>query len=537
MSITSLSFIIFIFAIFTVYYILPKKWQWILLLVASIVFYLFSGVTSIVYIVVTAFSIFIATNCMQQMSEKKKAYLKENKAILSRNEKKLYKEKNKKQRKAILVCTLFLNFGLLGVFKYSHFFIDQINTILSVLNLGQVNNNFSLIVPLGISYYTLQATGYAVDVFWEKSKAEKNFFKVLLFVSFFPQITQGPISEFNYLSNELFKEHKLTYDNFSRGFQRMLWGFFKKMVIADTLSPYVTTILSDYKEYTGITCFVGALLYMAQLYADFSGYMDIMCGYCEMLDIRLTENFNRPFFSKSISEFWRRWHISLGAWLRTYVYYPVAISKWNQNLGKKSKKVFGQYFSDQLPGTVAMLFVWFSIGLWHDASWTYILWGLGNAFFIISSMWLEPIYKKAKSVLHIKEESFGFKFFQMVRTFIIFMGLEIIAAVSSLSGNGYEYVARILTNHKFCSLSSIVPISEVAVSNTSKMAFLLSIAGLFVMFVISILEEIKKVDLRDYFNKIPLFFRIFMFVLIFIVISIFGVQSSWGAGAFIYANF
>lgn len=537
MTITSLSFILFIFAIFLIYYIIPKKWQWVLLLIASIAFYLFAGITSIIYIIATAFSVYVATICMQHMSEKKNAYLKENKSILSRDEKKAYKEKNKKQRRTILICTLILNFGFLGVFKYSHFFIDQINQILSIFNIGQVNNSFSLIIPLGISYYTLQATGYAVDVFWEKSNAEKNFFKVLLFVSFFPQITQGPISEFNYLSNELFKEHKLTYDNFARGFQRMLWGFFKKMVIADTLSPYVTIILTDYKEYTGITCLMGALLYMAQLYADFSGYMDIMCGYCEMLDIGLTENFNRPFFSKSISEFWRRWHISLGVWLRTYVYYPVAISKWNQSLGKNSKRVFGQYFADQLPSTVAMLFVWFFIGLWHDASWTYILWGFGNAFFIVTSMWLAPVYKKVKTGLHIKEETFGFKFFQMIRTFIIFMGLEIIAAVAALSGNGYEYIAKIFTNHEFGGLSSVIPINEIAVSSTSKMSLLLAVAGLFVMFIISVIEEIKKVDLRNVFNRIPKFIRILIFVFIVIVISIFGVQSSWGAGAFMYANF
>lgn len=536
MSITSLSFILFIICLFIVYYLVPKKYQWVVLLVASIGFYLFAGVTSIIYILATSLSIYFATNWMQKLSDKKKVYLKENKSSLSKQEKKDYKEKNKKQRRVILVFTIIFNFAFLGVFKYSHFFIDQINSVLGLINVAEINNKFSLIIPLGISYYTLQAIGYTVDVFWEKTRAENNPLKVLLFVSFFPQITQGPISEYNFLSSELFKEHSLSYENFSRGFQRMLWGFFKKMVIADTLSPYVTTILGGYEKYTGITCLMGALLYMAQLYADFSGYMDIMCGYCEMLDVKLTENFRRPFFSKSISEFWRRWHISLGAWLRTYVYYPVAMSGWNQKLSQKSKKLLGDYGSGKLAATVPLLFVWFSIGLWHDASWTYILWGFGNAFFIISSTWLEPVYTKIKAKLHIKDEAVWFKLFQMIRTFVVFMGLEIVAAVSAMGGNGYDYVARIFINRDLPnSLEGLFPSTE-GLGGQFLIMLLLAIIGILLMFIVSVIEE-SRCPIRDYLNKLPLLIRLVVMVILTIIIITFGVQASWGAGAFMYANF
>lgn len=535
MTITSLSFILFIFALWAIYFILPKKCQWVVLLIASIGFYVYGGATSIIYVMLTSLSVYGATHWIQKLADKNKAYIKEYKKTLSKEEKKLCKEKSKKQRRIILVCAIIFNFAFLGVFKYSHFFIEQVNTIIGLFDVPAINNTFSLIIPLGISYYTLQATGYMVDVFWGKSKPEKNFFKVLLFISFFPQITQGPISEYNFLSGELFKEHKFTYENFSRGSQRMLWGFFKKMVVADTLSPYVTTILSGYKEYSGITCVIGALLYMFQLYADFSGYMDIMCGYCEMLDIKLTENFNRPYFSKSIAELWRRWHISLGAWLRTYVYYPVAMAKWNQKLSQKIKKPLGDYASSKIAATVPLLFVWFSIGLWHDASWEYILWGFGNAFFIILSVWLEPVYANTKTKLHIKDENPVFRLFQMVRTFAIFTSLEIIAAVSAMGGNGFEYFVKPFVNRTIPhSISELFP--STAMSNFSMITLLLSLCGLVMMLIVSIVEE-KKKPIRYYFNKIPWIIRILIIVAFMVIIVTFGVQSTWGAGAFMYANF
>ena len=413
--------------------------------------------------------------------------------------------------------------------------IAQWNAATAIFGLKPVSNSFSLIVPLGISYYTLQSTGYLADVFWGKSKAQKNYFKLLLFICFFPQITQGPISTYNELSVELYKEHRFDYTHFSQGFQRMLWGFFKKMVIADVFSPYVTEILSGYKNYSGMTLWIGAFLYMFQLYADFSGYMDIMCGYCEMLDIRLTENFKRPYFSKSIGEFWRRWHISLGAWLRSYVYYPIAMSGWNQKIAQKTSKKFGSKFASNLSASIPLIFVWLFIGLWHDASWAYVLWGLGNAIFIISFVWLEAFYEKTKEKLRINQKSFLFRAFQVIRTFLIFMFLEIVAAVAALSGNGFEYVKKMfIGSFSRVSFSALLPqVREESVTSVLMLVF--ALAGLATMFIISLLE--RKRDFRYYFNKIPLLLRIMILVGITFIIIVFGVQASWGAGAFMYANF
>ncbi|MBR0414977.1 MAG: MBOAT family protein [Clostridia bacterium] len=535
MSITALSFVVFIFALLAIYYLLPKKFQWVVLLVASICFYIYGGFTTIIYVLISAACVFAATHLLQNQANKTKAFIKEHKAELTREEKKAVKQKSKQRRRLILTLAILFNLAFLGVFKYSHFFIDQFNAVLSIFHLAPVDNTFSLIVPLGISYYTLMAIGYMADVYWGKAQAQKNFLKVLLFISFFPQITQGPISEYNQLSGELFKEHQFTYDNFSRGFQRMLWGFFKKMVIADALAPYVTWITTYYDKFTGITCIVGALFYMFQLYADFSGYMDIMCGYCEMLDIRLAENFNRPYFSKSLSELWRRWHITLGAWLRTYVYYPIAMSKWNQTLSQKCKKPLGEYASGKIAATIPLLFVWFVIGFWHDASWAYILWGFGNAFVIILSEWLSPVYGRMKTALKIRENALPYRAFQCIRTFGIFTFLEIVAAVQVLGGNGYQYVWRAFTNHTLPrTLEELFPSVE-GLGGQFLLMLLLAFFGLGLMFVFSLVQRKKPV--RDYFNKIPLFLRIVIMVVTVLIIVSSGVQASWGAGAFMYANF
>ena len=535
MSITSLSFIVFLFALLAAFFVLPEKCRWPLLLAASMFFYIYSGGITVVYIIATSILVYIATLFIQKTSEKNKAYLKEHKAELDREQKKAFKQKSKKQKRAILIAAIIGVLAFLIVFKYSRFLIEQANHVIGLFSAFTFNNEFSLIIPLGISYYTLMAIGYMADVYWGKIKAEKNYLKVLLFISFFPHITQGPISDFGQLSGELFKEHHFSYDNFSRGFQRMLWGFFKKMVIADALSPYVTQITGHFEQYTGITCIMGALLYMAQLYADFSGYMDIMCGYCEMLDIQLAENFNRPYFSKSLSELWRRWHITLGAWLRTYVYYPIAMAKWNQNLSQKCKKPLGEYASGKIAATVPLLFVWFVIGIWHDASWAYIGWGFGNAFVIILSEWLAPVYAGVKKKLHIRETAFFYRAFQVVRTFFVFTLLEIVAAVFAAGDNGFSYIKRAVTNYSLPhSLEELFPSVE-GLGGQFLIMLLLALAGVGLMFIFSLLQ--RKKPIRDYFNKIPMFVRIVIMAAAVVLIIAFGVQASWGAGAFMYANF
>lgn len=534
MSITSLSFLLFIIAVFILYFVVPKRFQWVVLLVMSWVFYLSISVRAGIYVLFTATTVYAATRYFDKVLDRQKAYLKENKETLSKEDKKVIKSRNKRKRTAVMVITLLLNLGLLCVFKYFHFALEQINAIIGLFNGTQINDTFSLIAPLGISFYTFQSIGYLLDVYWEKTSSERNYFKALLFVSFFPQMTQGPISDFRQLSGELFTEHSFSYKRCSWGFQRMLWGFLKKMVIADALAPYVLNVFSNYGDYSGISTLIGAFMYSIQIYADFSGYMDIMCGFCEALGIRLTENFQRPYFSKSVTEYWRRWHISMGTWFKNYIYYPIGMSNWNRKLTKRLREKTNSRLSNTIPATLALLITWLSTGLWHGASWAYIVWGLVNGIFIIISLWMEPVYEGAKRLFKVKEETWLWRAFQTVRTFILVTFIKVLPEVGTLAA-GLGLVTHIFVNHTIPhSLVELFPFLDFTLV-TDVISFGLAILGTIAMFVASLLQRKKPV--REYFNALPTPIRIIIIALIIILIATFGVKATWEGGGFMYAGF
>lgn len=400
MALTSLRFLLFAVVLVVVYYAVSKKFQWCILLAASMVFYCMAGLKNVIYILITAASTYGAALGMQRLAESQKAYLREHKE-LTKEEKNAYKSKISSRRKGLMILTLVLNFGILCVFKYAHFALEQVNHVLHLFGSDGFTDTLKFVIPLGISFYTFQTMGYLVDVYWKKVDAQQNFCKLLLFVSFFPQVTQGPISDYAQLSHELFTPHRFTYEAYRDGAERMIWGFAKKMILADLLAPCVSDVFANYGSYAGISVLIGAFFYSIQIYADFSGYMDIVCGLCQILGIRLTENFDRPYFSKSIAEYWRRWHISLGAWFKTYIYYPIAVAKWNQKLGKKAQSRFGKHFGQTVPASLALVAVWLTTGLWHGASWSYIAWGGVNGLLIIFSLWMEPVYEACERRLHI----------------------------------------------------------------------------------------------------------------------------------------
>ena len=530
MSITSLVFILFVFATLILYYLVPKKFQWVILLISSLVFYITSSTLGIIYVLVTATSIFFGAIVIENYTIQQKSYIKENKEALSKEEKSIYKAKVKRKKKAVLVLVILLNIGILCVLKYCHFAVDQVNAILQTLGAGTLNNEFEWLAPLGLSFYTFQSVGYIADVYWNKTKAQHNYAKMLLFVSFFPQVTQGPISDYKQLSGELFKEHTLTYTNYSRGFQRMVWGFFKKMVIANSLAPYVSDVFTNFREYTGITCFIGIIAHSIQLYADFSGYMDIMCGLCEMLDIKLTENFKRPFFSKSISEFWHRWHITLGVWLKTYIYYPISISKRSINLGKKLNSKFNKYIADCVTTTIALLAVWFIVGIWHGASWGYIVWGLLMGAIIIFSNWMEPVYRKFRVKLGIRNSRWGWKVFRILRTCLLFAFIEVIPEVGTL-GEGFGFVKRALTNFSIPNdFRQLFP----GVDRDMRIEFFVVLLCIVLLVLSSILS--RRESLRDKFNRIPIPIRIIIIIIMLILTFAIGLPKV-RTGVFMYAKF
>lgn len=302
MLFTSYSFIGFIGLVFILYYVLPKKCQWPLLLVASYIFYFIASPSYLIFIGATTVSTYLVSRKLETLREGQEAYIKENKGKISKEEKKAYKAAVKaKQWKWLLVCLLF-NLGILAVLKYTNFAIANINGVLEAFHSKKQLSFLNLVLPMGISFYTFQSMGYIIDVYRGTSRAEKNFFKLALFVSFFPQLVQGPISRFHDLAKFLFEQHDFDTKTVSYGLYRIAWGYFKKVVIADRILTAVNAIIQNPDTYQGGFVFVGMMFYALELYADFTGGIDITIGIAETMGITVTENFQRPYLSKNIKE-------------------------------------------------------------------------------------------------------------------------------------------------------------------------------------------------------------------------------------------
>ena len=413
MTLTSFSFLIFVTATLLVYYICPKRFRWIVLLVASFVFYAIVCWKYFPFILFTMLTTFFGALWVEGLQEKRSRLLKENKEIWSAEEKKKRKAETKRDKRLIIALVLVLNFGILFILKgYLSLVIPGFDPI-STLTGGK------LLLPLGISFYTFQSMGYLVDVYRGKTKAQRNFAKLALFVSFFPQIIQGPIAVYDDLAHQLFEGHDLSYENLKFGFQLILWGLMKKMILADRIVLILNELLADRASYGGLGSLAALLIYALQLYADFSGGIDIARGVAQMLGINMAENFRRPYFSCSLGEYWRRWHITLGAWLKNYLFYPIAMSNAFFKLGKKAKKAFGAHVGKELPGCIATLITFIVIGLWHGANWKYLGFGLWNGGILFASGLLKPVFLKTNEKLHIRTSSFGWKLWQILRTFVL----------------------------------------------------------------------------------------------------------------------
>lgn len=432
MLFTSYEFLGFTAALFLAYYCVPKKCQWPLLLAASYIFYFIAGPDYLIYILATTATTYGAARLIEQNADRQSAYLKEYKAELTKEEKKDYKEGQKRIRLRWLVVCLLLNTGILTVVKYTNFMIANINDVLAAFGGNRQLSFVTLALPLGISFYTFQAMGYLIDVYRGTIRAEKQFFRFALFVSFFPQLIQGPISRFGDLSESLFERHAFNGKTVCYGLQRMLWGYFKKMVIADRILAAVTTIIGDTGTYHGAYILVGMLFYTLELYADFTGGIDITIGIAEVMGIRIQENFNRPYFSKSLKEYWRRWHISMCAWFRDYVFYPVSSSGPMQKFTKFTRKRFKGALVRHLPVHLSSFVVWLATGVWHGASWNFIVWGLLNWAVLVVSEELEPLYARFhKRFLVGKSRSY--RIFQMGRTFLLVCVLNLFDCYHALS--------------------------------------------------------------------------------------------------------
>lgn len=391
------------------YYICPDRFKWMLLLLVSYIYYAYCGVSALPFMLLTTLSTWAGALLIGRIGDRSKAELKARKAELDAAGKKALKAQAKSKQRIVFWAVLLLNFGVLALLKYT-------SPVLTALGRPALD----LLLPLGISFYTFQSMGYLIDVSSGKYAPEKNPAKFALFVSFFPQLIQGPIARHDQLATQLTQPHRFDPDNIIRGALLMLWGFFKKKVIADRALPLVSEVFANHGEYGGAVIVIAVLFYSLQQYCDFSGGIDLVTGIADLFGIHLAPNFKRPYFSVSLGDFWRRWHISLGAWMRDYVFYPFALTKPVSSLSKAAKKRFGQDFARALPAALGNIVVFLLVGVWHGLATNYVLWGLYNGLILAMSALLEPLYKRTNERLGERiVSSRGFYVWRVLRTFII----------------------------------------------------------------------------------------------------------------------
>jgi len=350
MLFNSLQFLVFFPVVTLLYFLLPHRHRWWMLLIASCIFYMTFIPKYIVILALTITIDYIAGIWLEKPGL------------------------SLRKRKGILTISILSTCLVLCVFKYSNFFITNFNAVAGFLHWNYSLSLLKLILPIGLSFHTFQSLSYVIEVYRGRQKAEHHFGIYSLYVMFYPQLVAGPIERPQNLLHQFYAEHAFDYQQVTDGLKLMVWGLFKKVVIADRLAVGIGTVYGDPRAFTGLPLILATVLFAFQIYCDFSGYSDIAIGAAQVMGFRLMDNFNRPYFSKSIAEFWKRWHISLSTWFRDYLYIPLG--------GNRAKTWRWQY----------NLFVTFLVsGFWHGANWTYIIWGALNGFYLLSSIWTRKL--------------------------------------------------------------------------------------------------------------------------------------------------
>ena len=494
------------------YYIIPKRFRWIALLVFSLGFYAVISRYLIVFVLTTSLSVYLAA----------RFFIKEADAEADDAAKKRRKTKNK----AAIVLTVVFNLLILGFLKYYNFLGDTFNSLLAYSGAKFRFPILSLALPLGISFYTLTAIGYLTDVYRKKYPPEKNLAKICLFLSFFPQILEGPICRYDQTGKKLFEGENAGYEGFIFGLQRILWGLFKKMVVADRLFMLVNTVFSDPAQYSGVASIMVIVCYTIQLYADFSGFIDIALGSAEMFGIKLPENFRQPFFAKSAQEFWQRWHITLGLWLKEYVFYSVALSPKVLSVCGKIKKRWKNHFTKTLPTVLALFAVWICNGIWHGPEWKYIVYGMYYFVIIFISLMTEPLFKKFYAKVKINPQNKFLNACRHLRTILIILIGETIFGANSL-GDAFMILGSVFRPYQGSIFSLGLDWKELVIA----------LLGAGMMLVVGILKE-RKVDIRAAIASKVLPLRWAPYLAMVVFIAVFGAYGEfYSVVPFIYGAF
>jgi D-alanyl-lipoteichoic acid acyltransferase DltB (MBOAT superfamily) len=489
MLFNSLEFIIFFIGVTTVYFLIPHRLRWILLLGSSYYFY---GSWNSKYLILIIISTLIDYFAGIMMGE----------------------EEEKDKRRKYLILSLISNLGMLFVFKYFNFFIGNINEVFKIFSLDFRAPGLRLLLPVGISFYTFQTLSYTFDVYRGTRKAEKHLGLFATYVAFFPQLVAGPIESSTNLLPQFKKKMDFDYIRMTEGLKFMIWGLFKKVVVADRTAIVVNNIYNDVNNHSGLTLLVASVFFGFQIYCDFSGYSDIAIGSAKVLGFDLIENFKIPYYSKSISEFWRRWHISLGKWFKDYLYI---------SLGGNKVSKYKLYKN--------LMIVFLVSGLWHGASWNFIIWGALHGFYIVIDIstrnqrkeFYEKIgltkYPRLKNFIHV-----GCTFSLVTFSWIFFRA------------NTLKDALYIIT-HIFSNIESYTTFNGIYRSldalNAGKVGFVVTLLSIGIMELFHLKSRSKKIC--DLLKTKPTYLRWSVYYSLMLWMIMFGVFE--GASEFIYFQF
>lgn len=494
MLFNSLHFMIFFPIVILGYFCLSHKYRWMWLLAASIYFYMSWNPKFIILIMTTVIITFFSGIGIAKATKNDNIVLK----------------------KMWLIISLVSNLSILFFFKYFDFAIASINKVLDMVDIRLLNPEFDIMLPVGISFYTFQALSYTIDVYRNKNyKIEKNLARYALFVTFFPQLVAGPIERSENLLAQFYEKHVFDYQRVKNGLLLMLWGLFQKIVIADRAAIIVNQVYNNIAGYTGFEVIVATALFAVQIYCDFCGYSDIAIGASRVMGFNLMTNFRQPYFSRTIKEFWHRWHISLSTWFRDYVYIPLGGSRCTQI--KKYRN---------------LLITFLLSGLWHGADWTYVIWGGIHGMYQIIGDVLLPVRKKVRIIMRIDENSYSYRWFQMAFTFVLvdfawifFRAANIREAFSVLGQIVAEFNVEIFWNGELYALG------------LEQGEFLLLIIAICVLWGVSVLR--CRVSLLTELSNQPFVFRwMFYFIAVYSILFVLLIQGfGFPAQEFIYFQF
>lgn len=523
-SLTTIRFIIFLIMFTVIYYVAPKKLRWIVLFIASIIFYISAGIEKLPFIVLTSLVVFLAAGQINKIYEASEREADEKK-LAGRQRMDFLAPVKKKCRNNYLIPTIVFAVGILCYCKVGIRILEILHKNFSAWTWTDV------IIPLGISYYTFSCIGYLLDIYWRKQRPINNYFKFLLCVSYFPHIIQGPIARYNKLSEEIFREHSFDFTQICFGIQLMLYGYFKKLVIADRLAIFTGQVFGNVTQYEGLVIVIGLIFSSFQVYMDFSGCMDIVQGVSQIFGIKLDDNFDHPFFSKSAAEFWRRWHITLGTWYKDYVYMPVVTSGWLARITTTIKEKKGKEFAKKVNSAIPPAIVWLLTGLWHGTGWNYIVWGIYWGVITISSTIFAKQYRKFAETLHIDTTTSAYQCFQIVRTFCIFTIGRLITVPGTLRNTAVTVAQMFKRFNPWIFWDGTLYQMGIDYKD-----FCIVIIGLFFVYKISKLQENGSV--REMIAKRNIVLRWVIYygaIFAIIILGIYG--AGYNASDFIYANF